>query len=340
MRLLILGGTRFLGRHLAEAALAADHELTLLHRGRSGAELFPEAQHLIADRDGDLAALVAAGKHQGWDAAIDTSAYVPRHVRTLAAALAGRVGCYHLVSSISVYADFESPGRDEDAATATLEDPDAATLSGATYGALKRACEETALQAFGRRHTLIARPGLLVGPHDPTGRFAWWVQRLQRGTEVLVPGPREAPLQFIDARDAAAWLLRQAEGGSSGVFNLTGPVQPLTMGVFFERAARCLAAHSRLRWADGDWLQAEGVTPWTELPLWVPRASSGMHAVNIERAVAAGLVCRPLEDTLADTAAWLASDPPAPAQGPMPRPAIGLAPDREAALLARLPSVS
>ena len=207
MKLLILDGTRFLGRHIAELALARGHQVTLLHRGQSGPQLFPQAQHLIADRNGDLGVL-ARGR---WDAAIDTSAYVPRHVKRVAAALGMRVGHYQLVSSISAYASFDAPGADETRATQTLPDPTVETVTGETYGGLKALCEAAALAEFGGR-CLINRPGLIVDPHDPTGRFTWWVLRRLRGGTVLVPGEPNTPVQFIDAREAATWMLLQAEG--------------------------------------------------------------------------------------------------------------------------------
>ncbi len=325
MHILVLGGTRFLGRHFVAQALAAGHRLTLLHRGRSGAGLFPEAEHLIADRDGDLAALDG----RAWDTVLDTSAYLPRQVRAVADKLAGRVGVYQLVSTISVYPDFDRPGLDEDAPRAVLPDPEVQTVDGSTYGGLKALCEDAALAAFGTR-CLIARPGLLVGPHDPTERFTWWVRRVATGGDVIAPGDPAAPVQFIDARDAAAWLLRAAEAGTVGSFNLTGPVRapgrPLTMGEFLATAVERLAPGARLHWLDEAFLLGAGVVPWTELPVWVPSDSAGIHQVDIRRAVASGLSCRPLADTLADTAAWAAE---VPAQG-----STGLAAEREAALLA------
>ncbi|MDE2081344.1 MAG: NAD-dependent epimerase/dehydratase family protein [Burkholderiales bacterium] len=336
MKLLILGGTRFLGRHLAQQALAAGHALTLLHRGRSGPGLFPEAEHLIADRDADLGCL--AGRH--WDVAIDTSAYLPRQVRAVAAALSGRVGQYQLVSSISVYASYACPGLAEDAPLQTLADPGTEVVDGATYGGLKALCEQAALAGFGAPHCLIARPGLLVGPHDPTGRFTWWVQRIAAaadGGEVLAPGDPAAPVQFIDVRDAAAWLLTQAERGSRGRFNLTGPTTPTCFGDLLAAACDVLAPAARLTWIDEACLLAQGVAPWTELPLWLPRDSAGLHQVSIARALALGLHCRPMAQTLADTAAWAASAatpvPAPPCGGPL-RQSVGLAPEREAALLA------
>jgi 2'-hydroxyisoflavone reductase len=337
MKLLILGGTRFLGRHLAEQALQRGHQVTLLHRGRSGPGLFPEAQHLLADRDGDLQVL-AGGR---WDAAIDTSAYVPRQVRALGPVLGPRVGHYQLVSSISAYASFDDGGSDEVAPTATLDDPSTEAITGATYGGLKALCEQAAQALFGTR-CLVNRPGLLVGPHDPTGRFTWWVQRLQRGGTVLAPGDPAAPVQFIDARDAAAWMLLQAEHATAGVFNLTGPVatpaqpQPLTMGAFLDRARATLNPGASLQWVGERYLLDEGVAPWSDLPVWLPLAQCGLHRTPLARAVATGLQTRPLAHTLMDTATWAAAhEAPhtAASTGPA-RPAVGLGAEREAALLA------
>jgi 2'-hydroxyisoflavone reductase len=333
MKLLILGGTRFLGRHLAQQALEAGHELTLLHRGRSGPDLFPEAEHRIADRDADLSVL-STGR---WDAAIDTSAYQPRQVRAVAQALGDRVGQYQLISSISVYASYACPGLTEDAPLQTLAEPGVECADGANYGGLKALCEQAAQHAFGTR-CLTVRPGLLVGPHDPSGRFTWWVRRIARaadGSEVLAPGDPGAPVQFIDARDAAAWLLRQAELGSSGTFNLTGPTTPLCFGEFLGEACKVLAPAARLSWIDGACLLAQGVAPWTELPLWLPCDSAGLYQVSIARAVASGLHCRPLVQTLADTAAWALQEAPAPPRIEIAgRQDVGMTPEREAALLA------
>ena len=347
MKLLVLGGTRFLGRHLAQQALAAGHQVTLLHRGRSNALLFPQADHRIADRDDadDLAAALGTAMTGGtWDAAIDTSAYFPRQVRTAAAALAGRVGQYQLVSTISVYAAFDRPGLDESAPLAMLADPTAEAVTGETYGGLKVLCEQAAVAGFGDR-CLIARPGLLVGPYDSTGRFTWWVQRFARATPgetVLAPGDPNGPVQCIDARDAAAWLLLQAESagthdtGSHRIFNLTGPGTATTMATLLDTARQTLAPGAQLEWVSEAHLLAQDAAPWSDLPLWLPQAQAGLHAVSIGRALARGLQCRPLAQTIADTAAWVARVTPAQpvaGEGP-PRAAVGLSPEREAALLA------
>lgn len=333
MKLLLLGGTRFLGRHVAEQALAAGHQVTLLHRGRSGPAMFPQAEHRIADRDGDLAAL----QDGQWDAAIDTSAYFPRQVRSIAAVLQRRVAHYQLVSSISVYAAFDKPGLAEDAPVKLLADPDVQVVDGQTYGGLKVLCEQAAAQGFGGDRCLVSRPGLLVGPHDPTGRFTWWLQRAKRGGEMLAPGDPAAPVQWIDARDAAAWMLLQAARGTTGVFNLTGPGSPCTLGELLGTACSALDGGATLSWVDQDFLLEHGVAPWTELPLWLPQASAGLHQVNIGRALANGLRCRPLAETIDDTAAWASSDRfaggPVPSGDGLPRPAVGLAAERERALL-------
>jgi 2'-hydroxyisoflavone reductase len=324
MKLLIVGGTKFLGRHVAAQALAGGHQVTLLHRGRSGPRLFPEAEHLIADRDGDLSAL----DDGEWDAVVDTSAYFPRQVRAVAAKLASRAGHYHLVSSISAYADFANGGSDEAAPLASLVDPTVEVINGETYGGLKALCEQAALTAFGER-CLISRPGLIVGPHDPTGRFTWWVQRLARGGDLLAPGDPNGPVQFIDARDIAAWTLLQAQrGGAGGVYNLNGPTQPLTMGTFLQTAKDVLEPRAKLVWVDEGFLRDHSVAAWSDLPVWLPTESSAMHRTPTAKAQATGLMCRPLSETLTDTLAWCrATQDPA-------RPGVGLAAEREASLLA------
>ncbi len=342
MNLLILGGTRFLGRHLAEIALARGHRVTLLHRGRSAAgpaELLPEAEHRLADRD-DEAAFTAALAGGRWDVAIDTSAYVPRQVRSAVAALAGRVAQYQLVSSISVYAGHAAAPLTEASPLAMLADPLTEVVDGSTYGGLKVLCEAAAVRGFGEAATLVVRPGLIVGPHDPTGRFSWWVRRIVRGGTVLAPGEPEAPVQFIDARDLAGWMLDEAGRGGSGAVNLTGPATPLTMRGFLDTACATLNPAATLAWRDEQALLAAGVAPWMELPLWLPAAQASLHKASIERALARGLHTRPLAHTLADTAAWLATLPgadavmPPPLPGGPPRPQPGLDPAREAVLLA------
>ena len=330
MDLLIIGGTRFLGRHLAAQALADGHRVTLLNRGRSGPGLFPDAEHLMADRDRDLSVL--AGRQ--WDAALDTSAYFPRQVRALADQLAGQVGQYQLVSSISAYAGFSHSGVHEESPVIQLADAESATgVTADNYGGLKVACEQAAFDGFGDA-CLVARPGLIVGPHDPTGRWTWWVQRLLRGGEVLAPGVPAAPVQFIDARDIAAWMLHQAEQAHQGVFNLNGPDTPLTVGDWLAGMHTALASSAHFTWVDETFVLGQGVQPWSDLPVWLPSEQSAMHEIDCSRARDSGLVCRPFAQTAQDTAAWVIQADPAALADDRPRPPVGLAPAREAALLA------
>jgi 2'-hydroxyisoflavone reductase len=323
VKLLVLGGTLFVGRAVAEAALAAGHDVTLFNRGQTHPELFPEAEHLHGDRTGDLSAL--AGRE--FDAVVDTTGYVPRFVRASAELLAG-AGHYCFVSSISAYADLSS-GPTEESPTHSW-DGRSEEVSEA-YGQLKAACEAEIVDAFGDRG-LIVRPGLIVGPHDPTFRFTYWVDRLARGGDVLAPEPRDAPVQVIDVRDLGDWLVRCAEQRTTGVYNAIGPAEPLTMERLLETACRAIGADASLHWVPAQLLQARGVEEWTTLPLWlVDPAFRGMLRADVTRALAAGLTLRPLEQTVRDTLDWIRSEGETFGGG-QPRP--GLDPQREAALIA------
>ncbi|HEU5440175.1 MAG TPA: NAD-dependent epimerase/dehydratase family protein [Ktedonobacterales bacterium] len=341
MRLLVLGGTVFLGRHLVGEALARGHQVTLFNRGQHGPELFPEAERLRGDRDGDLEAL----RGRTWDAAIDTSGYVPRVVRASAELLADAVGTYAFVSSISVYRDFSRIGMDETAPVATLEDETTEEVTGETYGALKALCEREVERTLPGR-ALIVRPGLIVGPHDPTGRFTYWPTRVARGGEVLAPTPPERPVQIIDGRDLAAWMLTMVERRAAGVYQAAGPAEPLTLGALLDTCAevcRTEAADSdaRITWVDEAFLQEHGVGPWVELPLWIPSSDEserGLDAVDCGRAIGTGLTFRPLSETVRDTLRWdvarraAGGSASAVGSGPVRMPA-GLEPAREEELL-------
>jgi 2'-hydroxyisoflavone reductase len=331
MRLLILGGTLFVGRHLAEQALERGHSVSLFHRGRTNAGLFPEAEHLIGDRDGDLAALRAGS----WDAAIDTSGYVPRVVAASSAALADRVEHLTFVSSISVYAT-RAAGTDESAAVGVLEDPSTEEVTGDSYGPLKALCETAAETAMPGR-VLNVRPCIIVGPHDPTERFTWWVRRMARGGDVLAPGSSSAPVQVIDVRDLAAWMLDMAEARTTGVFNTA---DSLDMSAMLEACRAAAGGDARLVWVDDETLMAAGVEPFVDLPFWIPDGEDqGFMQTDARRAVAAGLRFRPLEATARDTLAWAREVPdgrPAESDSPLP-PAPGIAPEREAELLRDAP---
>ncbi|HEU5349637.1 MAG TPA: epimerase [Ktedonobacterales bacterium] len=325
MRVLILGGTVFLGRHLAAAALEQGHSVTLFNRGRQSEGLFPGAEHLRGDRDGDLAAL----QGRRWDVAIDTSGYVPRVVRASAQMLADVVEHYTFVSSISVYVGWPEVSRlDESAPVGTLADASVEEINGETYGPLKSLCERVVAESLPGR-ALIVRPGLIVGPYDPTDRFSYWPWRVARGGEVLAPGGPERPVQVIDARDLAGWILRMAADRATGTYNATGPAYPLTMAHLLAESQQVSGSETTITWIPDDFLKQQQVGEWVELPLWIPEdEGAGVGDVNCARALAAGLTFRPLAETIHATLDWLATRPADYAWK------AGLTPDREAEVLA------
>jgi 2'-hydroxyisoflavone reductase len=330
MNLLILGGTVFLGRHLVEAALVAGHRVTLFNRGQHNPDLFPQVEKLRGDRDGGLDAL--AGRR--WDAVIDTCGYVPRLVRASAGLLAGNVDHYTFISSISVYRDLDQAPVDESSPVGVLADASVEEITGETYGPLKALCEQAAEAAMPGR-VLHVRPGLIVGPHDPTDRFTYWPWRVAQGGDVLAPGRPERRVELIDGRDLAHWILRAVEARRTGVYNATGPAHELTMGDLLQTCRQATGGHATLTWVDEAFLLANGVAPWSELPLWLPEADNGVMAVDCRRAIAAGLAFRPLAETVQDTLAWLQVDK-APAEDGLSKIELraGMARAREAELLA------
>ncbi|HEX6708789.1 MAG TPA: NAD-dependent epimerase/dehydratase family protein [Rubrobacter sp.] len=297
MDLLILGGTGFLGRHLVEAALGGGHQVTLFNRGLRDPDLFPEVERIKGDRDGDLSSL----RGRRWDAVIDTCGYVPRVVRASAGLLADAVDHYTFVSSISVYSEAIMPGADEDAAVRELSDPTVEEVTGETYGGLKALCERAAEEEMPER-VLNVRPGLISGPHDPTDRFTYWPRRIAAGGEVLAPDSPEFRVQFIDVRDLAAWIVKMVQEQRTGTYNATGPDYELTMGRLLEECEAVGGAE--LVWVSEKFLIEQGVEPFTELPLWVPREDAAMLAVDCCRAIAAGLVFRPVSETVRDVLDW------------------------------------
>ena len=295
-----MGGTLFLGRHVVDVALERGHEVTLFNRGVTAPGLFADVEEIHGDREHDLDLL--AGRT--WDAVIDTSGYVPRVVRAGAERLREAAERYTFVSSISVYGTYEEPGVAEDAAVPPLPEPGSEDVE-RYYGELKAACEQEVQGVFGQR-ALIARPGLIVGPYDPTERFTYWVARMAEGGRVLAPGAPGQPVQLIDARDLAAWLIDRSDGG---VFNLTGPAAPLSFGEMLECIRATVNPAAEIAWVDEAALADADVEPWSDLPLWldVPRHPElrGFLAADISRALTAGLRLRPLEETIADTLAWV-----------------------------------
>jgi len=288
MKLLVLGGTAFVGRHIVEAALMRGHALTIFHRGRTNAHVWPELDHRIGDRDADLEAL----REGTWDAVIDTSAYTPRVAAKSAELLAGRVGHYTFISTVSVYADFATPGITEKAPRATIRAGDLETVNAETYGALKARAERAVAEHFPGK-TLLVRPGIVVGPYDYTGRFAYWPRRIAEGGAVLAPGAPERPLQVIDARDLGAFVVGRIEAADAGIYNAAGPV--VQWGDFLGACGDVGGHDAQPHWVADAALEQAGATA-ADLPLWVratPR-TAGFYAISSERAVAAGLQYRPL----------------------------------------------
>ena len=311
MRLLILGGTKFLGRAVVEAALARGHEATIFTRGQTNPGLFPEAEHLVGDRTGDLSAL----EGRRWDAVVDTSGYVPHVVRRSAELLSPATEQYTFVSSISVYPEFSQPVHEESplAELADGQPADELMSDYANYGALKALCEREVVEAFAGR-ALAVRAGLIVGPHDPTGRFTYWPHRLARGGEVLAPGPPERPVQFVDVRDLAEWIVTASEERLTGAFNATS--EP--------HAFAGVLAGADVTWVDDAFLLEREVGEWMELPLWIADTpgQERFHEVDTTKAHAAGLRHRPLAETIEATLAQAET-----VDG------VGLAEEREAELL-------
>jgi 2'-hydroxyisoflavone reductase len=325
MRILIIGGTAFVGRHITQAALDAGHDLTLFHRGKTGTELFGQATHLSGDRDEDLSALAAGS----WDATIDVCAYFPRQVRGLAAALGTRGGRYVLISSVSAYSPSVPPNYDESAPLADVIDPEATEVTNENYGGLKVACEQVSAALFGPETTII-RPTFVIGPYDRSYRFTWWVDRIARGGTVLAPGSPDDPIQLIDARDQAAWIVSLLERSISGTFHAASPAPPFGFGQMLDAiAAEVAPAGTQLTWAGSSFLVEQGVDG-AALPLWAEgdQSAANMMTANPAAAVAAGLTPRPLRHTVADVQA----EDSRPAAG---RPGVGISAEREAELLAR-----
>lgn len=326
MKILVIGGGIFVGRAVLEAALARGHTVTVFNRGKATAAFPPGVEWIKGDRDADLGAL----QGRKWDAVIDTCAYLPRQVESLLQALAGRMGHYQLVSSVSAYASLAEPGADEGRPTAPALDPVPLQMTPETYGPLKSMCEHAALRA-GPPGTSLIRPGIIVGPWDPTGRFTYWVRRLAAGGEVLAPGDPASPLQVIDVRDVAALMVAVVEAGRAGACNAVGPAAPLTWGDMLAESGRALGVPSSFTWVDDAFVAEQRVGGWSDLPLYLPAAAvkfAGMYRIDGTHARRHGLQLRPLAETVGDLARWLRD--PAAAQAKQ----MGLSPDRERELLA------
>ncbi len=307
MKLLVLGGTMFLGRTIVECALARDHEVTLFHRGRSNPNLFPEVEHVLGDRECDLDRL--AGR--SFDACVDTSGYVPRIVKTSATTLADAVGRYAFISSLSVYGEPSPDGTDEDGPLATIDDPTVEEITGETYGPLKALCEAEVRTVLGER-ALIVRPGLIVGPHDPTDRFTYWPHRVARGGEMLAPGRPGREIQLIDVRDLALWIVDMLERRESGIYNAVSPPSALSMERLLCACLEVAKSDGELRWVDDGFLVEREVGAWIDLPLWIPEGNPiacGFFGFTSDRAASKGLTFRPIEETVRATLEWAQSRP-------------------------------
>ncbi|HEU4797042.1 MAG TPA: SDR family oxidoreductase [Pyrinomonadaceae bacterium] len=318
MKLLILGGTRFVGRHLVEAAHERGHEVTLFNRGTHPAEFF-KGESIKGDRnqDRDLAKL----RGRRWDVVIDTCGYLPRAVRAAAEVLSDAVERYVFISSQSVYADVSVRGVDEthplktltgeELERADLLESSGASSYGALYGGLKALSEQTAEEVMPGR-VLNVRPGLIVGPHDYTDRFTYWVMRVARGGEILAPGRPQRPVQFIDARDLAEWIVMMAEQKQHGIFNANCPPQKLTMEDVLDQCRLASGSDASFTWVSEAFLHEHEVMAWSEMPLYLPEEDApqlaGFMFVNCDRAFAAGLRIRPLSDTISDTLSWAQTD--------------------------------
>jgi 2'-hydroxyisoflavone reductase len=316
VKLLVLGGTRFLGRHLVDCALAHGDDVTLYSRGRTPVPFPAETvTALTGERDPRIAPGLDALNGRRFDAVVDCSGYVPRVVEASATLLAPLAQRYVFVSSMSVYAKTDRPGLGEDTPVATLDDPATEQVL-EHYGALKAACERVVADAFGARATIV-RPGLIVGPHDGSDRFGYWVARFvhphllgDRPPRAVVPEPPERPLQFVDARNLAAWIRDLAAGDVAGTFNAASPAWQWRMNDLVKALRDAAQAPPRPAWIDEASLVAHGVAPWTGLPLWLPATepdAAGFMTMDCTRAQRAGLATRSLAQTIADTAAWLAS---------------------------------
>jgi 2'-hydroxyisoflavone reductase len=337
--LLILGGTGLIGPHQVRYALARGHRVTIFNRGRKQPEWPGQVEQLLGDRDtNDYASLKAeVAKGRRWDACIDNPSSVPAWIRDAAAVLKGHVGGYTMVSSVSAYADNATPGQDESAPLATFDgDPLQETAPGlradlSKYPGLKAATEAETRKHFGDRTTIL-RPGLIVGPGDETDRFTYWPLRLRRGGEVLCPGDGHDPVTFADARDLGEWMVRLAEKRTHGIFNAFGPDYPLDTAALLYGIRASTRAGARFTFVPAAFLEAQNVSGWTDLPVWLPSTgeTAGFHRRSNARAVAAGLTFRSLADTTAATLAWFDAQPEARRNAPLK---AGLTPEREAEVL-------
>jgi len=314
MKILVIGGTKFVGRHLINAALDKGHEVTIFHRGRHSPADLPVVDQILGDRNNDLKKL----QGRSWEAVIDTCGYLPQHVESSAIALKDSIGLYVFISSISAYADFSKPDSDEDAPLAVLtpvqeevfekidplQDLNAYAL-GELYGALKVRCEKVVSRSLPER-SLIIRPGLIVGEFDWTDRFTYWVMRVAKGGEVLAPGNPSLYVQFIDAVDLAEWMIEMIEKGETGIYNATGNPFELTFGQMVDEIKAVTKSNAEFIWVADEFMRENQIAPWTDMPVYLPVTpeTKGHSTVNVDRALTKGLKFRVLKKTISDTFIW------------------------------------
>jgi 2'-hydroxyisoflavone reductase len=332
LKILVLGGTRFIGLHMTALALERGHTLTFFNRGKTHADKFPQIERIKGDRNGEIDGL----KDRRWDVVIDNSGYVPRHARLSAGLLAPNVRQYIFTSSISVYPNFSEP-RDEKSPVGKLPDETIEKVDGVTYGPLKALCEQAVEKAMPGR-TCVIRPGLIVGPDDNTDRFTWWPARAARGGEFIAPGTPADPFQVIDVRDLAAFVIKAAEENITGSYNLVSNANGFKFG---ELAADCIAAaHKQAKppvapkavWIPADFLEEQKVEPWSEMPVWLPAKGdeAAFAGTSNAAALAKGLKISPLEKTVDDTMAWHLTRPAEERE----KLKAGIAPEKETSVLA------
>ncbi len=297
MKILIIGGTRFLGRYLVESALNRNHEVTLFNRGQSNSDLYPDIEQIHGDRDGELDKL----NGHTWDAVIDTCGYYPRIVSASAKFLSDKVKHYIFISSISVYADLSKPGVNENSPVGTMDDATIEEITEDSYGPLKALCEQVVEKQFPDTN-LVIRPGLIVGPHDLSDRFSYWIHRINKGGKVLAPEPKDYNVQYIDVRDLSDWIIRMIENKLIGTFNGIGPNHKLTMLDFLNKCREILNSETEFVWVNQQFLEENKVENWTDLPIWIiEKKYAGMMLTSCAKAFTNGLIFRPLEDTIKDT---------------------------------------
>ena len=303
MKLLIIGGTKFLGKHIVLSALKNNHEVTLFHRGETNPEMFSECEKIFGDRNCDIEKL----QNRKWDAVIDTSAYYPKQISKLMKIISENTNHYTLISSVSVYDNFSEENIEEDYPVGKIENELTEEITGETYGPLKALCEKV-VQNQMEKNSLIVRPGLIVGPDDPTDRFTYWPIMFSQADELLMTNRVDDLMQFIDVRDLAEWIVHAIENNITGIFNVTGPKKPLSVGTFLDICKTTFNFDGKLHLADDEFLIENDISPWTDLPVWVPEEgeSIGYSKISIQKALDNGLKFRPLEETLLSITEWFA----------------------------------